>query len=228
MRAFRIIKKCYFSEPRDILRTEFSAKDSGRWNDDQQQVLYTGDSIETVVAEAGLYWILRETETINRMAKGKPITAWKELADKCAEVSGVIGELEIDPSLNLLLIGDPVAANIQLTAANLSHIHHDAYLKHNYRTFKGFPTRKFGRWLQDQGYDGFQITSARNGNGYCNVIFEPKATQGGVKVVNTLDVKLYGLKQNGKRIDKQFSEYSEDGFEYEIGGKVNLSTPDKR
>jgi hypothetical protein len=227
MRCWRIIKQIHHSEDRDFLRTEFSALTPGRWNQRTQPVLYTGESIETVFAEAGIYWVLREAEILNGIAKGKAPTAWQDMANNFKEVPAKVAELEIDPNLKLCLIGKPPDANTMLTNAKMSHIHHSTYLKHDFRSLKGYPTRQFGKWLQDQKYDGFQIASARRPGGLSTVIFDPKATQGAVRVVNVTNATLFGLKQKGGRIDSRFSNYDENTFEYEIHQATHRCTPEK-
>ena len=228
MKCYRIIKEKHHREDRDFLKVEYSAKEPGRWNKPRQPVLYTGDSIETVVAEAGVYWILNEAQKLNRMAtKGKAPTAWEDSANIFKEIPAKIAELEIDPNLKLCLIGPPASANTKLTEANLGHIHHAVYLKHAYRALKGVPTREFGEWLQEQKFDGFQIASARRAGGLCTVFFSPKATQGAVRVSKVIDTKFFGLKNNGARMDSKFATYDELKFEYELNGAVNTSSPDK-
>lgn len=229
MKCYRLLRSKHHTEDRDFLRTEFSRSMPGRWNRRDQAVLYTASDVETALAECGVYWILRETERINRQAKEhrRPPTGWQDQIKALKEIEGKLAELEIRPGLNICDLKKSSDADRALDSANLSHIHHPTYLRHDYLDIQGVPTRAFGAWLENEGFDGIQIGSARKSDGHCNIVFGERVTRGEVKVVKTWDVKLFGLKASGSRIDDDFSAYDEDSFEYEFEGQTFKVTPDK-
>lgn len=230
MKCFRLIRSRHYHEDLDFLRTEWSAKEGGRWNHLSHAVLYVGDSAETVIAECGLYWILRNAEKLNHMggSSKKVPPGWIDQANKFLSVEGKIAELEVGGIYSSLVdLAAPPDADKMLAKAGLGHICHPNYLKHAYLNLAGLPTRTFGKWLESSDYSGMRIMSARRSSGTCHVLFGDGVTQGSIRVNHTFDVKLYSLKKSGGRMDGTYAVCDEDKFEYEMNGAVASCLPDK-
>jgi RES domain-containing protein len=189
-----------FAAPKAIFTGIGAAEYPGRWNLRDQRVIYCSNSLSASISERSFHSIQPKIEIYNNELKvrnGRVIASYYE---DLLDVKFNLAEIEINNN-GILDITSDVALKEVLLRSKMDMKNVSDCRVHKYEFAKpSFWTRKLSNFIQQEGYNGFLVPSARSNLGSTVVIFENSAehTEARFNYITTVSISALNASSNNK------------------------------